>query len=89
MDKAVSFDRVHTFLEELPKLPVNVIESRVKEIENDIYILFSRLERLHTLYPELKQVDLSEDIYSLARMLKPEKVQKQFPLLARAAAMFF
>jgi hypothetical protein len=88
MDKMASFDRVHAFLEELPNLPVNVIESRVKEIENDIYILFSRLERLHTLYPEFKQVDLSEDIYSLVRLLEHNKVKRQFPLLARAAAMF-
>jgi hypothetical protein len=89
MDKTASFDRVHTFLKELPNLPVNAIESRVKNIENDIFILFSRLERLHTLYPELKQVDLSDDIYSLTRMLKAERVKRQFPLLARAAAMFF
>jgi hypothetical protein len=88
MDKGASFDRVKAFFEELPDLSPEAIESRVKEIENDIYILFSRLERLHTLYPESKQVDLSEDIYSLVRLLEHNKIKKQFPLLARAAAMF-
>ena len=69
MNNGTSFKRVKTLLDELPTLPAEGVESRVKDIKNDIHYLFSKLERLHSLYPELKQVDLSDDIYSLAKRL--------------------
>ena len=69
MDNGTSFNRVKALLNELPTLPTEGVESRINDIKNDIHNLFSKLERLHSLYPELKQVDLSEDIYSLAKRL--------------------
>ena len=88
MNNGKSLERVQKFLDEFKDLPVEVVESRVKEIENDIYTLFNQLEKLHAAHPEMKEIDLSEDIYSLVRMLQHEKVKKQYPLLARAAALF-
>ena len=88
MDNGKSFDRVQKFLDEFKDLPVTTVESRVREIENDIYNMFNQLEKLHAAHPEMKEIDLSEDIYSLVRMLHHEKVKKQYPLLARAAALF-
>jgi len=88
MDNGKSFDRVQKFLDEFKDLPVTTVESRVREIENDIYNMFNQLEKLHAAHPEMKEIDLSEDIYALVRMLQHEKVKKQYPLLARAAALF-
>ena len=88
MDNGKSFDRVQKFLDEFKDLPVTTVESRVREIENDIYNMFNQLEKLHAANQEMKEIDLSEDIYALVRMLQHEKVKKQYPLLARAAALF-
>lgn len=88
MDNGKSFDRVQKFLDEFKDMPVAVVESRVREIESDIYTMFNQLEKLHATHPEMKEIDLSEDIYALVRMLQHEKVKKQYPLLARAAALF-
>ena len=88
MDNGKSFERVQKFIDEFKDMPVALVESRVKEIEKDIYTLFNQLEKLHAAHPEMKEIDLSEDIYSLVRMLHHEKVKKQYPLLARAAAQF-
>lgn len=83
-----AFDRVKRFLEEFKDLPTDAIESRVKNMETDIYTVFNKLEKLHSSYPEFKNVDLSEDIYSLVRMLNHRKISERYPLLARAAAVF-
>lgn len=88
MDSGKSFERVQKFLDQFKDMPIAVAESKVKEIEDDIYILFNQLEKLHAAHPEMKEIDLSEDIYALVRMLQHERVKKQYPLLARAAALF-
>jgi len=87
MDNGKAFDRVKAFMDDMENLSPEKIESRAKEIENEIYTLFNSLERLHSLYPEMSQLDMSDDIYSLVRMLEHKKVKRFFPLLARAAAM--
>jgi archaellum component FlaC len=69
MNNGASFNRVKALLNKLPTLPAEGVKSRAKDIKNDIHNLFGKLERLHSLYPELKQVDLSNDIYSLAKRL--------------------
>ncbi|MDI6732906.1 MAG: hypothetical protein QME51_02065 [Planctomycetota bacterium] len=82
-----AYERVRTFIESAENLPRDVVESRVKEIENDIYTLFNKLEKLHAEHPELKEIDLSEDFYTLVRMLESKRVIKKYPLLARAVAL--
>jgi hypothetical protein len=88
MENGMAFDRVKALLEEMPNLPSDVLETRVKELEPDIFTLFHKLERLHVSHPELVEVDLSNNVYALAGRLEQERLKKSFPLLARAAAMF-
>ena len=83
-----AFDRVAEFLDELEDMPLEILDVRLKDIEKDIFSLFKRVERLHSLSTDFQRVDLSEDIYALLRMLKNrKKVVKSFPLLSRAAGL--
>jgi len=82
-----SFDRVTKFLDKIGDLSPQEIEEQAREIEADIYNLFKRLERLHSLSEGFQQVDLSEDIYALLRMMEKRQVVKRFPLLSRAAGL--
>ena len=88
MDDGTAFDRVKTFLQESKSLPAEVVEARVKEIEDDIFTLFRGIQQVRSKHPEVKDIDLSDDFYALVRMLEHSSVKKKFPLLARAAAMF-
>lgn len=87
MPKMDSWDRVRHFLDEMENLSLENINRKVREIEPDIYNLFKRLERLHSISSAYQQVDLSEDIYTLCRMLEHKKVVKRYPLLSRAAGL--
>ena len=87
MANETAFERVQSFLHESKTWPSEVVATRVKDIEDDIYSLFRTLESLHNKYPELKPVELSPDFLALVRMLEHGKVKQQFPLLARLAAM--
>lgn len=84
-----AFDNVAEFLDELEDMPLELLDTRLKDIEKDIFALFKRVERLHSLSPNFQRVDLSEDIYALLRMIKNrKKVVRSFPLLSRAAGLF-
>jgi outer membrane receptor for Fe3+-dicitrate len=86
-----SFDRVHKLLEEMKDLPEESILARVQSIEKDIEILFKKMEELHALSEEFRQVDLSDDVYYLFRLVSAQKqkeVSRRFPLLSRAAGLF-
>ncbi|MFH1228348.1 MAG: hypothetical protein V1701_10675 [Planctomycetota bacterium] len=88
-----SFDRVHKLLEEMKNLSEESIRARVQHLEKDITVLFQKLEQLHTLSADFAQVDLSEDVYYLFRLLaeeegKKKEVSRRFPLLSRAAGIF-
>lgn len=87
-DNGAAFDKVKTFLQESKTLPPEVVEARVKELEDDIYTLFRSLEKIRSKHPEFEELALSDDFYALVRMLEHSSVKKKFPLLARAAAMF-
>ena len=86
-----SFDRVHKLLEEMKDLPEESILARVQNIEKDIEVLFKKMEELHALSEEFRQVDLSDDVYYLFRLVsakKQKEVSRRFPLLSRAAGLF-
>lgn len=87
MPKSTSFDRVSNFMEEIIDLTPEEIEKKVKKIEPDLYNLFKKVERIHSLSDDFQQVDLSEDMYTLLRMLERRKVIKRFPFLSRAAGL--
>lgn len=82
-----SFDRVRKFLDELLGLPLESLNDRLKDIECDLYVLFKRLERIHSISDEFQTVDMSEDVYALMRMLEHKRLIKRFPLLSRAAGL--
>ena len=82
-----SFDRVSKFLDKIGELSPQEIENQARRIESDIYELFKRLERLHSLSDGFQQVDLSEDIYALLRIMERQQVVRRFPLLSRAAGL--
>ena len=82
-----SFDRVSKFLDKIGELSPQEIENQARRIESDIYELFKRLERLHSLSDGFQQVDLSEDIYALLRMMERQQMVRRFPLLSRAAGL--
>ncbi|MEK7448121.1 MAG: hypothetical protein AAB019_01415 [Planctomycetota bacterium] len=88
MSDCVSYDRVKKFLDTIRVLSLEEIETNLKEIEKDIYVLFKKIEHLHAMNNRFQSVDLSEDIYGLVRMLNKEKTIKKFPLLSRAAGLF-
>ncbi|MFA5793621.1 MAG: hypothetical protein WC980_00925 [Candidatus Brocadiia bacterium] len=88
-----SFDRVYKLLEEIRDLSEESIRARLQHLEKDIIVLFQKLEQLHTLSSDFAQVDLSEDVYYLVRLLaekeeKKKEVSRRFPLLSRAAGIF-
>jgi len=82
-----ALDKVRQFLDKVEDMPLDVINLKVKEMEPYIYALFNRLERLQALSPEFQQVDMSEDIYALCRMLERKQLVKRYPLLSRAAGL--
>jgi hypothetical protein len=82
-----ALDKVRQFLDKIEDMPLDVINIKVKEMETPIYELFNRLERLQALSPEFQQVDMSEDIYALCRMLERKQLVKKYPLLSRAAGL--
>lgn len=89
MAKVDTYDRVVKFLGDLEGMPLSALDGRLKQIEKDIFALFNRLERLHSLSDKFQGIDLSEDIYALVRMIKDsKKVVRRFPLLSRAAGLF-
>jgi len=88
MDNGTAYERVKNFIKEAEALPQEAVKTRVAEIENDIYTLFHSLEKIRSKYPEFKDLSFSDDLLALVRMLEHSKVKRQFPLLARAAAMF-
>ena len=79
--------RVRQFLDEIEHLPLEMINRKVQKIESEIYELFKRLERLHSLSDIYQPVDLSEDIYTLCRLLERKRIVKRYPLLSRAAGL--
>jgi len=87
MPKTDSWDRVRYFLDRMQNWSLETIQRKVREIEPDIYALFKRLERLHSISSVYQQIDLSEDIYTLCRMLEHKKIVKKYPLLSRAAGL--
>ena len=81
------YDRVANFMDRIIDMTPEQIEHNVKSIEPDIYNLFKSLEKVHSLSDSFQQVDLSEDIYTLVRMLERKKVIRRFPFLSRAAGL--
>jgi len=86
-NKADPFDKVTKLLDEIMDLSPEEFEEGVRKIEPELYTLFKRIERLHTLSSEFQQIDLSEDVYTMLRMLERRKVTKLFPFLSRAAGL--
>jgi CBS-domain-containing membrane protein len=82
------FDKVSRLLDEIMDLSPEEFEEGVRRIEPDLYALFRRIERLHSLSQDFQQIDLSEDVYTMFRMLERKKVVRLFPFLSRAAGIF-
>jgi predicted transcriptional regulator len=82
-----AFDTVAKFMEQIIDLTPEEIEKKAKAVEPELYTLFRQLERLHAVSDKFQQVDLSEDVYTLLRMLERRKVIKYFPFLSRAAGL--
>lgn len=87
MPKMDSWNKVRHFMDNMENWSLETIQCKVREIEHDIYALFKRLERLHSISSVYQQIDLSEDIYTLCRMLEHKKIVKRYPLLSRAAGL--
>lgn len=81
------FDQVTDLLDKIIDLSPEEFEQGVKKVEPALYSLFKRVERLHSLSDGFQQVDLSEDVYTMLRMLERRKVVKLFPFLSRAAGL--
>ena len=63
MDNVAAYDRIKSFLENTPNLSPEV--KPPNEIKKDINVLVNKLERLRSNFPKLKNVDLSNHIYSM------------------------
>jgi hypothetical protein len=80
-----SFDRVKRFLRDLDA--GRVTEKDVKQIEQDVYVVLGRLERVHRLGPQFENVELSPHMRRLLKLVGRKKLIMRFPLLSKAAAL--
>lgn len=80
-----AYDVVRQFLNDLRDGKTSL--KRVGEIEEDLYTVMKRLERVRSLGPEFRDVSVGEDVQQLLKLVGRRKKILGFPLLRKAAAL--
>lgn len=79
-----SFDMVKEFIQ--LKREGLAKDEDIKLVEDEVYNLLARLERVKTIGGEFANIELGEDVIELVKALDRKKVVRMFPLFARAAS---